>query len=61
VIDNGILFVAASGNLVALDPAHGLHLWASHAIGPIPWESPVVANGAVYCSDEDGYLTAYAR
>ena len=60
VVSNGIVFVAVSGNLVALNAADGRRLWTGHGIGPIHWESPIVANGAVYCSDEDGYVTAYA-
>lgn len=59
-VSNGIVFVAVSGNLVALDAANGRRLWTGHEIGPIHWESPVIAGGSVYCSDEDGYVTAYA-
>lgn len=66
IVDNGVVFVASSGELVALDAQSGRRLWSSmnpgvgHSIGPIHWESPVVVNGAVFCSDEDGYLTTYA-
>jgi outer membrane protein assembly factor BamB len=59
VIANGVLFVATSGQLIALDALTGDRLW-SHELGPIHWESPAVANGAVYCSDENGALTAFA-
>jgi len=59
-IDNGVVFVAASGSLVALDAESGRRLW-SHDMGPVHWQSPAVAGGAVYCADEDGYLTAFAR
>jgi len=58
VVSNGILFVAASFALVALDAENGRRLW-SHAIGGIHWQSPTIANGAVYCSDQTGYLTAF--
>jgi len=33
---------------------------AGRTIGPVHWESPIVVNGWVYCSDENGQLTAYA-
>jgi outer membrane protein assembly factor BamB len=59
VVGNGVVFVAASGTLSALDATNGHQLWNSSAIGPIHWESPIVANGSVYCSDEDGYVTAF--
>jgi outer membrane protein assembly factor BamB len=59
IVDNGILFAAASGALVALDAANGRRLWSSDALGPIHWESPAVADGMVFCSDEDGDVTAF--
>jgi outer membrane protein assembly factor BamB len=57
-VSNGIVFIAGSASLVALDAENGHQLW-THSLGPIHWESPTIANGAVYCSDEDGYLTAF--
>jgi outer membrane protein assembly factor BamB len=59
VVGGGIVFVALSGALVALDAQTGRRLWTGSAIGPIHWESPAIADGAVYCSDERGRLTAY--
>lgn len=59
VVANGVVFVATSGRLIALDAGTGQRLW-SDPVGPIHWESPTVADGAVYCSDEDGALTAFA-
>lgn len=58
VVVNGVVFVATSGQLVALDAQNGDRLW-SNELGPIHWESPAVADGAVYCSDENGQLTAF--
>jgi outer membrane protein assembly factor BamB len=66
VADNDVVFAASSGELVALEAQSGRRLWSStdhgvgHSIGAIHWQSPVVVNGTVYCSDEDGYLTAYS-
>jgi outer membrane protein assembly factor BamB len=59
VVEDGVAFVAASGRLVALDAETGRRLW-SDPLGPIHWESPAIANGAIYCSDEQGTLTAFA-
>jgi outer membrane protein assembly factor BamB len=66
VVANGILFVAFNGVLVALDAQTGKELWSSTmssaggTIGPIHFESPIVVNGWVYCSDQHGKITAYA-
>lgn len=65
IIAGNVLFAATSGAVLALDPRTGTQLWSSaeqHAggsIGGIHWESPIVANGVLYCPDENGYLTAY--
>ncbi|HEY6449706.1 MAG TPA: PQQ-binding-like beta-propeller repeat protein [Candidatus Cybelea sp.] len=66
VVANGMLFVAVDGAIVALDAVNGKLLWSSamrsagKTIGPVHWESPIVVNGWVYCSDENGRLTAYS-
>ncbi|MFZ0681245.1 MAG: PQQ-binding-like beta-propeller repeat protein [Candidatus Cybelea sp.] len=66
VVANGIVFVAFNEALVALDAVNGKELWSSalssaHGnIGSIHWQSPIVVNGSVYCSDESGNLTAYS-
>jgi hypothetical protein len=66
VVANGIVFVAFNDALVALNAANGNELWSSalksaHGnIGSIHWQSPIVVNGSVYCSDESGNLTAYS-
>lgn len=66
VVANGIVFVAFDGALVALNATSGSELWSSAqksaggTIGSIHWESPIVVNGWVYCSDGNGNLTAYS-
>jgi outer membrane protein assembly factor BamB len=66
VVSNGIVFVAFDNQVVALDALSGRTLWSSgspsalHSIGPVHWESPIVVNGWLYCSDQNGNLTAYA-
>jgi outer membrane protein assembly factor BamB len=52
--------VAGSNSVRAFDPATGKQLWYDTGIGAIHWESPIVANGALYITDENGRLTAYA-
>lgn len=66
VVANGIVFVAFDEALVALDAANGKELWSSALksaggnIGAIHWQSPIVVNGWVFCSDQSGNLTAYS-
>ena len=61
VVINGILFYATPTTLRALNPTTGATLWKdSGGIGGIHWESPVIANGIVYITDESGHLTAYS-
>ncbi len=66
VVANGMVFVAMDRALLALDATNGHLLWTSAqrtargTIGRVHWESPIVVNGWVYCSDESGHLTAYA-
>ena len=65
VVAGGVLFAATSGRVLALDPRTGHQLWSSAdpgaggSIGGIHWESPIVIGGRLYCSDEDGHVTAY--
>jgi outer membrane protein assembly factor BamB len=65
VIAGNVLFAATTGQIFALDPRTGHQLWSSTrpsaggSIGGIHWESPIVVNGHLYCSDQDGYITAY--
>jgi len=65
IIAGNVLFAATSGAVRALDPRTGTQLWSSagqHAGGSIDgihWESPIVANGVLYCADENNHLTAY--
>ncbi|HYL27471.1 MAG TPA: PQQ-binding-like beta-propeller repeat protein [Candidatus Nitrosotalea sp.] len=66
VVANGILFVAFNNALVALNATTGAKLWSSDmpsaglSIGPVHFESPIVVNGWVYCSDDSNNITAYA-
>jgi outer membrane protein assembly factor BamB len=67
ILAGGVLFAATNANgLVALDPQTGRQLWSSAepvaggAIGSIHWESPIVIGGRLYCSDEQGQMSAYA-
>ncbi len=65
VVANGIVFVAYDGAVVALNATSGNVLWNSSAygsgkaFGPVHWQSPIVVDGWVYCSDLNGNLTGY--
>jgi outer membrane protein assembly factor BamB len=62
---NGVLYVAGSNLLRALDPLTGRTLWRSDAstaggtIGGIHWQSPTVVNGMLFMPYADGALSAY--
>jgi outer membrane protein assembly factor BamB len=63
VIANGMVFyVGSSGagsHVTALDPTTGTQLWNDTSIGGIHWESPIVAGGRLYVTDESSKLWAY--
>ncbi len=61
VVSDGVLFLATSSGLLALDAQTGRRLWSSTAIGPIHWQIPVVARDTVYCADQNATLTAFSR
>ena len=60
VVADGIVFVAFDGAIFALNALSGEVLWdsanygSSKPFGPVHWQSPIVANGWVYCSDLNG-------
>ncbi|HYL05200.1 MAG TPA: PQQ-binding-like beta-propeller repeat protein, partial [Thermoanaerobaculia bacterium] len=63
VLANGILVYAAVGvGLQALDPTTGQVLWTdTAAVNPHwHWESPIVAGGRIFITDESKALRAYA-
>jgi outer membrane protein assembly factor BamB len=66
VVAGGMVFVAYDGAIYALNATSGNALWSSamksagKTIGPVHWQSPIVVNGWVYCSDQNGNLTGYA-
>jgi outer membrane protein assembly factor BamB len=67
IIAGSVLFAATTGNkeILALDPRSGHRLWTSSgplsggSIGYTHWENPIVVNGRLYCTDEDGELVDY--
>jgi len=60
IVAGGVLFFAASGQLVALNPESG-KLVGSAALGAIHWQSPAIANGVIFCADQTAALTAFGR
>lgn len=60
IVANSVLFYAGSDEIRALDPTSGKQLWRSNQIGKIHWESPIVANGILYITDESASLIAFS-
>jgi hypothetical protein len=54
-----VLFIASGSGITALDPLTGNTLWSDPQVAHFHWESPIVANGYLYISDEDSHLTGY--
>jgi PQQ-like domain len=59
-VANGVIFCASNNRMSALDAKTGAELWVDTRIGEIHWASPIVVNGAVFMSDLDGTVTAWA-
>jgi outer membrane protein assembly factor BamB len=60
LVANNILFFFGSAHLTAYDPTTAKQLWTSGQVGGTHWESPIVANGMVYLTDESGKLSGFA-
>jgi outer membrane protein assembly factor BamB len=60
ILANGVIYYAGGSTIYALDPLNGQMLWSATLGGGIHWESPIVANGVLYITDEGGNLSAFA-
>jgi hypothetical protein len=60
LIANNILFFFGSNHLTAYAPTTGAQLWTTGRVGGTHWESPIVANGMVYVTDESARLSGFA-
>jgi hypothetical protein len=58
IVANNVLYFF-NGTVHAASPTTGADLKTDSSLGGIHWESPVVANGILYITDESGQLTAY--
>ena len=58
-VANGILYYLSSEGIQALGATSGIQLWSDTTVHSFHWESPIVANGVLYATDEGGHLTAY--
>lgn len=59
LVAGGAVFVAGPRGITALDATSGAQLWQDTHIGRIHWQSPVVANGILYITDQNSRLSAY--
>jgi len=61
LVANDVLYVASGSTLRALNPVTKAVLWtsAANAIGSIKWQSPIVANCALYILDQSNHLSAF--
>lgn len=59
LVANGVVYMARSNLISALNAVSGSQLWSDNRIGQIHWESPIVVHGVLYIPDQSGNLTAY--
>ena len=59
LVANNVLYYASSAGIRALNPFNGQQLWGDPGVSGFHWESPIVANGVLYITDENSHLTAY--
>lgn len=59
IVADNVLYFFSNGTLHAANPVTGGDLKSDSNVGGLHWESPIVANGIVYITDESGQLTAY--
>ncbi len=59
VVANDVLYYASSNAIRALSPTTGAVLWQNTTIANLHWQSPIVANGTLYITDESGYITSF--
>jgi hypothetical protein len=60
IVANGVLYYVSGGNIWGLNPVSHAQLWNDNQIGNIHWESPIVVNGLLYVTDDDGFLSGYS-
>jgi len=59
VIANGMLFYAATNGLYAVSAQTGELLWNDDNVGPIHWQTPIVAGNALFICDGDHMIWRY--
>ncbi len=59
LVANGVVYIARSNLISALNATNGDLLWSDTRLGQIHWESPIVVHGVLYITDQSGNLTAY--
>jgi outer membrane protein assembly factor BamB len=66
IVANGIVYVETDNAVNAFDARSGKLVWsttqpsAGGTIGTTHWQSPIIANGWIFASDQEGSLTAYS-
>jgi hypothetical protein len=59
VIANNMVFSIGGSTVRAVDPLTGIQLWSAARGGSTHWQSVIVANGAVYATDQASHLAAF--
>jgi hypothetical protein len=59
ILVNGVLYYARTNRLTAVDARTGKAMWSDKSIGPIHWQTPIVAGSSLYICDGSGLLWRY--
>ncbi len=60
LVINNLLYYLRPNEIGVLDPLTGKTLWRDSGVGPVHWQSPIVAAGVLYATDENSRLVAFA-
>jgi hypothetical protein len=59
IMTDSILFYQTISGIIAVDPTSGTTLWTSSPTTGLHWQSPIVVNGHIYSSDNNGNIYAW--
>jgi outer membrane protein assembly factor BamB len=60
LVANNVVYSFGGGVICARNAATGAILWTSPDLGKTHWQSPVIANGVLYVTDQLGRLNAFS-
>ena len=59
VLANGVLYYAAENHLYGVDASSGEVLWQDNQIGPVHWQTPIIAGSSLFICDGSHQVWRY--